>query len=392
MYSYRPRILTFVSHYLPGYRAGGPLRTIESIVDRLHDEFDFRIVTRDRDVGDTSPYPNIKIATWQKVGNAHVYYLPEDDLTSFTRLRQHINELEYDVVYLNSYFDTTTILYLLLRRFKLVPNAPVILAPRGELSEGARSLKSHKKMFYIWFAKMLRLHFRVLWHASSAQEKVEIEAIHPNADVHVALDLSSANLRQANDQQHRENQKEPGKATIVFLSRITPKKQLHVALEMLRHVKGQMQFDIYGPIRDAAYWNRCQTIMETLPDNVSASYQGEIPHEHVVQTLSSYHLFFMPTLSENYGQVILEALVAGCPVLISDTTPWRDLETKHVGWDVDLNDQRGFINVLNNVVAMDDATFKEWSKHARHFGQNKLIDEKVVNANRRLFWSVSKAD
>ena len=47
----RPIILSFAGHYLPGYKAGGPIRSIANMVDQLGDEFDFRIVAGDRDLG-----------------------------------------------------------------------------------------------------------------------------------------------------------------------------------------------------------------------------------------------------------------------------------------------------------------------------------------------------
>ncbi len=53
-------ILCFVSYYLPGFKSGGPLRTIANMVDHLAPDFDFWIVTRDRDLGDAHGYENIK--------------------------------------------------------------------------------------------------------------------------------------------------------------------------------------------------------------------------------------------------------------------------------------------------------------------------------------------
>jgi len=64
----KPVILTFVGCYLPGYRGGGPIRTIANMVDRLGDEFEFRIITMDRDLGDVKPYENVKVDSWNAVG------------------------------------------------------------------------------------------------------------------------------------------------------------------------------------------------------------------------------------------------------------------------------------------------------------------------------------
>ena len=77
-----------------------------------------------------------------------------------------------------------------------------------------------------------------------------------------------------------------------------------------------------------AYWEKCQRIIDDLPENIQVKYNGTIGHEKVVREMASHDLFFLPTLGENFGHVIFEALAAGCPILISDQTPWRNLEKR----------------------------------------------------------------
>jgi glycosyltransferase involved in cell wall biosynthesis len=122
----------------------------------------------------------------------------------------------------------------------------------------------------------------------------------------------------------------------VFISRISPKKNLLFALRMLQSVLGDISFDIYGPIEDARYWNRCEKAIGTLPPNVRVKYMGMVEHEKVGEVFAEHDLFLFPTLGENYGHVICEALSAGCPVLISDQTPWRHLQEEGAGWDIPL--------------------------------------------------------
>ena len=69
------RILCLTDYYLPGFKAGGPIRTLSNIVERLGEEFHFSFVTRDRDLGDVHPYINVEIDSWQKVKNAETLYL-----------------------------------------------------------------------------------------------------------------------------------------------------------------------------------------------------------------------------------------------------------------------------------------------------------------------------
>jgi glycosyltransferase involved in cell wall biosynthesis len=83
--------------------------------------------------------------------------------------------------------------------------------------------------------------------------------------------------------------------------------------------------------------------------------------------------------------VILEALVAGCPVLLSDKTPWRELAREGVGWDIPLDKPDEFRAVLQRFVDMDEKEFDIMSCRAKEFGQNRAIDPKVVEQNRQLF-------
>jgi len=93
------KILTFVGYYLPGYKAGGPIRTLANMVDKLGDEFQFKIVTADRDFDDTKPYRGIKLDGWNSLGKADVCYMPPNrrSLSDFKRL---LCSTEYDILYL----------------------------------------------------------------------------------------------------------------------------------------------------------------------------------------------------------------------------------------------------------------------------------------------------
>lgn len=78
--------------------------------------------------------------------------------------------------------------------------------------------------------------------------------------------------------------------------------------------------------------------------------------------MSEHDLLLMPTLGENFGHVIPEALISGCPVLISDRTPWRELESKKAGWDIPLSRLEKFHSVLQQCVLMDNKAYKDWSR------------------------------
>ena len=173
----KKQILTLTAFYLPGYKGGGPIRTIASMVDILGDEFDFRIVALDRDLGCDEPYPGIIVNEWKQVGKAQVMYVAPGALT-FTFLRHLINSTPHEVLYLNSCFSTRdSIMPLLLRRFGLIHSPVTIVAPRGEFSKGALNLKYYKKKIYLSGVKLFGLYRNITWQASSLHEKEDILAI-----------------------------------------------------------------------------------------------------------------------------------------------------------------------------------------------------------------------
>jgi hypothetical protein len=71
---------------------------------------------------------------------------------------------------------------------------PIILAPRGEFSEGSINTKRFKKMYFIRLVKFLKLYDNIVWHASSKHEKEDIMRLFKHAEVETAMNLSKPTL------------------------------------------------------------------------------------------------------------------------------------------------------------------------------------------------------
>jgi glycosyltransferase involved in cell wall biosynthesis len=93
----------------------------------------------------------------------------------------------------------------------------------------------------------------------------------------------------------------------------------------------------------------------------------------------------LPTLGENYSHVICEALSAGCPVLISDRTPWRNLQDKGVGWDIPLEEEERFRAVLQQCVDADGDWYATLVDRAAEYGKMAASDPAIIEENRRMF-------
>jgi glycosyltransferase involved in cell wall biosynthesis len=380
----QPVVFTFCDYYLPGYKAGGPLQTIANMVEHLSDRFSFRIVTRDRDLGDRKPYPECKIETWVPVGKAQVLYLPPHRMQMHS-LRRIINQTPHEVLYLNSLFSPTfTIAPLTLRRFGLIPLRRTILAPRGELAQSALRKSGTKKSVYQSLARILGLYQGVTWQASSDYEAADIRnRIGRHATVTVAPDLPPPIADSTQPLLRRR--KQPGTLKALFLSRIHPVKNLDGALRMLDGPSGRIELNVYGPREDRVYTGVCERLAKTLPPNVAVHFRGPVAKEHVASIMRDHDLLLLPTHGENFGHVILESLLAGCPVLISDRTPWRNLEAAGVGWDLPLNAPQRFHAVLQRLVDADESDQQLRSQRARLYGRQFCLDETMFKQNQALF-------
>ena len=381
-----PRIFVVTDYYLPGYKAGGPIRSIANMVELLGDEFQFNILTADRDLGDNEPYPNVRHGQWQAVGKAQVLYLSPFEKRCY-HWRRLLKHLDYDVLYLNGCFSRLTIKTLLLRKLRLIPRVPVILAPRGEFSRGALDLKKRKKAIYLCLSRRMGLYKGITWQASSDYERLDIM----NAFKDVKLQIVVApNLASSPSVSSTPVVKEAGSLRMAFLSRVARKKNLDYALRILANVRGDVAFHIYGPLEDTDYWQECESLIAQMPSNVSVEFRGEVPPDRVIEVLAGYHLFFFPTRGENFGHVISEALRAGCPVLISDQTPWQGLEEQKAGWVVPLSQPERFQAILQAMLEMNDTAFKEWSHGARAYGEQAANAPTAIEANRTLFLTATR--
>jgi glycosyltransferase involved in cell wall biosynthesis len=150
-----------------------------------------------------------------------------------------------------------------------------------------------------------------------------------------------------------------------------------------------VSLDIYGPVDDPRYWARCRAAIGRLPANVAVRYHGPVPHEWVGEVFRDHDLFLFPTWGENYGHVVLEALVQGCPVVASDRTPWRGLAAHRAGWDLPVHDVQGMRAVVQECVDMDAAGFRALSDSAAAYGRACSLDQQPVDSTRELFYAAS---
>ena len=171
---------------------------------------------------------------------------------------------------------------------------------------------------------------------------------------------------------------------MVFVSRIAEKKNLHFALELMQTLKNEegLSLDIYGPIEEQNYWKKCQPIIEK---DARIHYKGVLAPHEIADTLQQYHFYILPTLHENYGHSIVEAIVSGVPIIISTNTPWLNLKTAGVGADLELSNQEDWLNYLKECLAMDQASYEGMVQDCYGFAEENILNVSAVEDSKKLF-------
>jgi len=355
------KIIFFIGNFLPGYRAGGPVTSIANLSTLLNKDFDITIVTSNKDFGVDTPYKEIEFDKKVKYKDFNIIYL--SIINSKTVLNVIENE-NPDLIYLNSFFSTFTQLVLFVHISKRLI-MPIILAPRGELQENALAIKALKKKVYLTVYKLMKVYKQVSFHAT---DKIEHDRI---KNMFKVDDISTLpNVPKVSDKAPLYKGK--NELRIIFISRIRDNKNLLLALQALFVCKGNLIFDIYGPIEDQSYWRKCQLIMGKLPKNIITEYKGIVSPTEVPAVMRKYHALLLPTKTENFGHVIVEAMQSGVVPIISDQTPWIKLAEYKAGWSLDLKDVNEFTKVINILYKMDSETYLNLSKNTMKFINKKL--------------------
>lgn len=370
------KVLVLIGHYLPGFKDGGPVRTWSNVTEALGDEYDFRIVALDRDKGDESPYDGIRYDEWNPVGKAKVWYVKQFSASLIRRLARDV-----DVVYICGFYDGYGIAALLLNGLGLLHSKPLVVAPMGNFSQGALAQKSFKKKVFLGVMQALGLFKKVQWSVTSPQEETDLKShVKGQPRCVIAEDLPRVAVLGRTEVHKAEDP-----LRVIFLSRICAMKNLGGAIEMLQRVTSPVHFSIYGPAEDTVYWQTCQDLLAQLPAHITWEYKGLVHTDDVPATFQQHDVFLFPTLGENYGHVIFEALSTGCIPVISDRTPWQSVADCGAGFVLPLEEADAFAAAIDRLAAMEPGALAVMAQAAVVLAQDKVDASVKETGYRRIF-------
>ncbi len=367
------KIFITIPWFLPAFRAGGPIQSIANLVKEFNEDVEYFIFCGDTDLNGIA-LENIETNKWVHFNDHTQVWYAGPEKISDTLVKQ-IDSTKPDILFITGLFSW---------HYNMVPmifcKGPVkILSTRGMLHPGALSQKKWKKRAYLKLFKLLRYYSKVSFHATDEEEanyikqyfgegtKVFVAGNFPKK-VGLLLPLS----------------KESGTLKLLTIALISPMKNVLWVLQALEKVVGDIQYDIYGLVKDDEYWDKCEEQAGNLPENINVIYHREIAPEKIKGVFADAHVFVLPSKSENFGHAIYEALSAGRPVITSNNTPWNHLKETDAGINVSHEDTEELANAIHFFAEMNFDEMERWRKGAFDYAERAVDLEEIREQYRMI--------
>jgi glycosyltransferase involved in cell wall biosynthesis len=254
------------------------------------------------------------------------------------------------------------------------------------LSPGALAHRPLKKRLFLAWAQHAPRFSGVRWHATSEQEAEDIHRHFGHARIDVAPNL-------AGPPPPPPPPRPAPPWRVVSLGRVHPVKNLVFACEVLAGLGRPVLWDVVGPWEDPAEVARLEAAARVAGEAAAGNageaaievrFHGALEPAAAAAVLREAHFLMMPSVTENYGHAVVEAWAAGCPVWVSDGTPWRGLREAGVGevLPLDVEVWRGAVR------GWMDAGPEAWAAaSARCAAYRADLDERsgAAEATRRIF-------
>jgi len=208
---------------------------------------------------------------------------------------------------------------------------PLCISPRGMLSPAALAFSARRKRMAWRLFQGPAIRDAACFHATSEQEYREIRAFGlplPVAVIPNGIDIPDAAAAAP--------RRAPAGRIVLSLGRLHPKKNLDLLLRAWAMVEGcfpDWRLRLVGP-GEQGYADRLRALASALRLE-RVSIEGPLYGEGKIAAYQAADLFVLPTLNENFGLTVAEALAAGTPVIATKGAPWSGLEDEGCGWWID---------------------------------------------------------
>lgn len=298
---------------------------------------------------------NIELNKFLETDYGRVIYIKEKNyklpLNTIMLIKEILLKDSIDIVHLTSIFYPLSLATYSLFKKK----SGIIWSPRGELLDKAldKGSKTVKRMYIKIIQKIISN--ETYFHSTSLEETKSIKKFFPN---NLIFEIPNF-IRLAN----RQNM--PIKNQILYLGRLHPIKNIESlirAIKLNEEIFKRYKIIIAGT-GDANYTNFLRKEVSRLRVEDYVKFVGHIEGEKKDQLISESKCLVLPSHSENFGMVVVEALAQGTPVIASKYTPWKELVEYNAGFWIEPTPEN-ITSVLKKIVTMTETDYEKMRKNA----------------------------
>ena len=361
-------MILFTEYYTPAHQAGGPITSIKNLYALLQHKITMIIVCSAYDLNATDVMPNI-ILNQEHKGR----YYTQASFGQLLRLAKWIFQKRDEVFYINGLYTW---------HLSLLPallGKQLIIAPRGMLQSSSFEQRGLLKKVYLAIYKFVLKFKQISWHATSEAEVAEIKSfMGEHARIAFIQNIPATPIEEIN-----KIPKATKELKLVCLALIGQMKDHLRLIRVLQACQLPIELDLYGPIKDAAYWDACKQLIASNTSVARIKYKGMLTAEQVPEVLQNYHASILLSKGENFGHAIFESLALGRPVILSDKTPWRFTDTAGACFGIEA--EEALIAHLHTLYTEDQAAWEKRAEAAWQYAQTYMRQANFEAAYTDLF-------
>lgn len=313
------RIAHVVPTYIPAWRYGGPIRSVHKLCRALTETGnDVDVFTtnvngeRDSDVPLMQPVDveGVNVRYYPSVRLRRLYWAPDLRTEFEARVR------DYDVIHLHSVFLWPT---LAAARVAQRAGVPYVVSPRGALVKDLfRRRGSLRKTLWMKLFEKRTLERAGAVHVTSTREADELRRfdlrLHRIEIVPNGLDVRPS--FEHSDLPARLLERFGEDPLVVYLGRLSWEKGLDRLLDALPGLPRGVV--VIAGNDDSNYQAQLEQRAYSLRVTERIVFTGPLSRPQVETLLTRASVLVLPSYSENFGNVVLEAMAAGCPVVVTE--------------------------------------------------------------------------
>lgn len=302
---------------------------------------------------------------------SRIKLIPISSLLNSSTRSTRSTRLEYELIHIHALWSPSLHKVAKWARQK---NIPIVWSPHGMLTPWAMNNKRWKKLLGWWLYQKWDLARANLLHVTAASEVEDVRRMELKNKVMIApLGVKACN--------HVERiERADGKKVLLFVSRVQRKKGVVNLVRAWSQLPTECKKDwvvrIVGPDQDN-HTAELKCLCDELSVAQDFEFIGPKYGDCLSREYSSANLFVLPTHSENFGSVVIEALSHGVPVLCTKGAPWEDLETHKCGWWIDIG-IGPLVQALQKSMALSCEALREMGGRGRKLVEDRYTWNAVV--------------